>query len=131
MPLCKLLQAFGLSATKSLYLHFFDTKENVDYVGPIPDISYYGADVMSDAERSEFLEWYERKRMKIFNNRRVFEKYCQADVTVLQQACQVSRREYIQIGQVEVFLKSMTIASAWNKELRRLFLNLDTIGLVP
>jgi hypothetical protein len=65
MPLRKLLQAFGLSATKSWYPHFFNTKENMDYVGPIPDISYYGADAMSDAERNEFLEWYETQNGNI------------------------------------------------------------------
>jgi hypothetical protein len=36
MPLRKLPQAFSLSATKSWYPHFFNTKENMDYVGLIP-----------------------------------------------------------------------------------------------
>jgi hypothetical protein len=39
--------------------------ENMDYVGPIPDISYYDADAMSDAERNEFLEWYETENGNI------------------------------------------------------------------
>jgi hypothetical protein len=42
---------------KVMVPHFFNTKENMDYVGPISDISCYGADAMSDVERSEFLEW--------------------------------------------------------------------------
>jgi hypothetical protein len=50
MALRKLPQAFGLSATKSWYLHFLNTKENMEYVGPIPDISYYGADAMDESE---------------------------------------------------------------------------------
>jgi hypothetical protein len=103
----------------------------MDYVGPIPDISYYGADDMRDAETNEFLEWYETQKTEIFNNRRMLEEYCQADVTVLWQACQVFRREFIQIGQVEVFLQSVTIASACNKVLRSLFLKPNTIGLIP
>jgi hypothetical protein len=73
----------------------------MDYVGPIPDISYYGADAMSDAERNEFLEWYETQKTEIFNNRRVLEEYCQADVTVLRQACQVFRREFIHTGKLK------------------------------
>jgi hypothetical protein len=127
----KLPQAFSLSASKSWHLHFFNTKENMDYVGTLSDISYYGADAMSDADRSEFLEWYKTQKTEIFNNRRVLEEYCQADVTVLRQACQVSRREFMQIGQVVVFLESMTIASACNKVLRRLFLKPDTLSLIP
>src|SRR5215468_416837 len=35
------------------------------------------------------------------------------------------------IGNIEVFLESITIASACNKVLRRLFLKPDTIGLIP
>ena len=38
----KLPEAFGLRASKSWYLHYFNMKENLDYVGPIPDVSYYG-----------------------------------------------------------------------------------------
>jgi hypothetical protein len=74
MVLRKLPQAFGLSVTKSWYPHFFNTKENMDYVGPIPDISYYGADAMSESERRDFLEWYETQSLEIFNNRRVLEE---------------------------------------------------------
>jgi len=51
----KLPEAFGLTASKSWYPHFFNTEENLDYVGPIPDVSYYGMNEMSEAERREFL----------------------------------------------------------------------------
>jgi hypothetical protein len=60
-----------------------------------------------------------RDRKLKYSITRVLEEYCKADVTVLRQACQVFRREFIQIGQVEGFLESMTIASACNKVLRR------------
>jgi enamine deaminase RidA (YjgF/YER057c/UK114 family) len=76
---------------------------------------------MSESETSEFLEWYEMQKLQIFNHRRVLEEYCQAVVTVLRQACQVFRLEFMQIGQVEVFLDSVTNASTCNKVLRRLF----------
>jgi len=36
MALRKLPEAFGLTATKSWYPHFFNTRANRDYVGPIP-----------------------------------------------------------------------------------------------
>jgi len=42
----------------------------------------------------------------------------------------VFRREFIQIGNIEVFLEDITIASACNKELRKQFLKPDTIGLI-
>jgi hypothetical protein len=40
-------------------------------------------------------------------------------------------REFLQIGNIEVFLVSLTIASACNKVLQRWFLKPDTIGLIP
>ena len=38
-PLRKLPEAFGLTASKSWYPHYFNTEENLHYVGPIPDVS--------------------------------------------------------------------------------------------
>jgi len=42
----KLPEAFGLSVTKSWYPHFFNNQANLNYVGPIPDMSLFGADEM-------------------------------------------------------------------------------------
>ena len=53
----KLPEAFGLSASKSWYPHYYNTVENLYYVGPIPDISYYGANEMREEEWREFLVW--------------------------------------------------------------------------
>jgi len=79
----KLPEAFGLTAQKSWYPHLFNTATNMNYVGPTPDVSYYDIDHMHEAERKEFLVWYEAVAKKeVFDNRRVLESYCQADVTV-------------------------------------------------
>jgi hypothetical protein len=87
-PLRKLPEAFGLSSSKSWYPHYFNTEENLDYVGDMPDVSYYGADEMGDSERKDFIAWYEGQKSSsaIFLNRRVLEQYCQDDVTVLREA---------------------------------------------
>jgi len=115
MPLRKVPEAFGLDTTKSWYPHYFYKKTNLDYVGPIPDVSYFGVDVVSVFERMEFMTWYDDQKNKVFDNILVLEKYCRHDVTVLRQACQIFRREFIEIGNIEVFLECFTIASACNK----------------
>ena len=46
MRLRKLPEAFGLSVTKSWYPHFFNIKANLNYVGPISDMSQFGEDEM-------------------------------------------------------------------------------------
>jgi hypothetical protein len=58
-PLRKLSGAFGLTASKSWYPHYFNSMEYLDYVGQIPDLSYYGVIEMNVGERTKFLDWYE------------------------------------------------------------------------
>ena len=69
----KLPEAFGLSASKSWYPHYFNTLENLNYVGPIPDMAYYGVDEMREDERKEFVVWYASRRYETFDNRNVLE----------------------------------------------------------
>jgi hypothetical protein len=77
------------------------------------------------------LAWYDDQKDKVFDNRRVLEQYCQDDVTVLRQASQIFRRDFIEIGNIEVFLEGLTIASACNKVLRKKFLKPETLGVIP
>jgi hypothetical protein len=77
------------------------------------------------------MAWYNEQKLKVFDSRHVLEQYCQDDVTVLRQACRVFRREFLEIGNIEVFLEALTIASACNKVLRKKFLKPETIGLIP
>jgi hypothetical protein len=72
-------------------------------MGTIPDITYYGASEMSESERSYFISWYEGQKPAVFDNTRVLESYSQDDATVLRQACQMFRREFLQIGNIELF----------------------------
>jgi hypothetical protein len=53
-PLRKLSCSFGLTDSKSWYPHYFNSMENLNYGGQIPDISYYGEKEMSIGERTEF-----------------------------------------------------------------------------
>ena len=132
MPLRKLPEAFDLTAQKSWYPHLFNTTENMSYVGPAPDVSYYDIDHMNESERREFLSWYKTvAKTEEFDKRRVLESYSQTDVTVLRKACRTFCKHFLQIGNVEVFLESMTIASACNKLFRKKILQPDTIGLIP
>jgi hypothetical protein len=130
-PLRKLSGAFGLTASKSWYPIYFNTMANLDYVGQIQDIEYYGVNEIGMSERSEFLAWYEEQKSVVFNNRQTLESYSQDDVTVLRQACQVFRNEFMGIANIDVFQEAVTIASACNKVLCKLFLKPDTIGLIP
>jgi len=127
----KLPETFGLSASKSWYPNYFNTRVNLNYVRHIPDMPYYAVDEMRDDERKEFLVWYESQRSETFDNRNVLESYSQDDVTILWQSCRVFRQELMHTGHIDVFVESITIASACNNVLRKRFLKPDTIGLFP
>ena len=88
---------------------------------------------MGEEERRYFLAWYKSHKSKdpIFDNTRVLEPYCQDDVTVLRQPCRVFKGELKQIGTLELFLDSITNASACNNLLHKRFLQLQTIRLIP
>jgi hypothetical protein len=92
-------------------------------------IEYFEGDEMGDSERRE-LSWYAEQKDEVFDNRHALEKYCQ-DVTVLRKECQIFRRHFMEIGNIDVFLQAVTIASECNKVLRKRFLKPETIGLIP
>jgi hypothetical protein len=68
---------------------------------------------------------------EVFDKRRVLEQYCQEYVTVLGEACQIFRRDFMEIGNIDVFLEAVAIASSCNKVLLKRFLKSETIGLIP
>jgi hypothetical protein len=89
--------------------------------GQIPDIEYYSVNEMGVSERTEFLAWYEEEKSVVFNNRQTLESYYQDEVTVLRQARPVFRNEFMGIANIDVFQESVTIPSACNKVLMKLF----------
>ena len=72
------------------YPHYFNTRSNLDYIGPIAGIEQYGVDQISESERKEFMEWYDTQKDMVFNNRHELKQYCQDDVTVLSGVPDIS-----------------------------------------
>ena len=59
MNLAKIPHAFRLQELyKGYFPHLFNTKANQNYVGPYPELKYYGYDFMSTGEREKFAEWH-------------------------------------------------------------------------
>ena len=71
-----------------------------------------------------------RKRQSLWQqtcSRGVLPRWCNCAT----RACTIFRREFIEIGNIEVFFEAFTTASACNKVLRKKFLTPYTIGLTP
>jgi hypothetical protein len=58
-------------------------------------------------------------RIEVFDNWRVMEFSCQEDVPLIREACRTFGRHFFQIGNVEVFLEYLTVASACKKVFRK------------
>jgi hypothetical protein len=81
-----------------------------------------------EGESRNFMSWYDKQKVSVFDNRHVLEQYFQDDVTVL---CQIFRRDFMKIGNIEDFVEAVIIASACNRVLRKKFLKPKTVGLIP
>jgi hypothetical protein len=87
MHLRKLSETFGVTTEKSQYAHLFNTTESTKYVGPAPDVSYYGLGQMRDSEMAGFLLWIDTvAKIEAFDNRLLLERYCKEDITLLREA---------------------------------------------
>jgi len=133
LPMClkSMNKSFDLTCLKGYYPHFFNTVNNLKYVGPYPEPKFYGADYMSGDERAQFLEWYEKQKDKIFFNKKVLLAYCMDDVNVLRLACCAFRILLLKLVKMDPFGEAITISSICNKVFRTMFLKPDTVGLIP
>ena len=104
MSLAKMAQAFHLPESKGHFPHFFNTVENAGYVGPIPDREYFGVESMSVEGRKEFDRWYDEFEAsgKVYDLETELSKYCRADVTLLEEACDIYARNMVELTSKEV-----------------------------
>jgi hypothetical protein len=90
--LADLPSGFGLNESKfkkGYWPHYFNTKDNKDYVGVYPPAEYNGYNSMSPKDRQLFLDWHSEQITsgKIFDFKNDLIEYCISDVNILRQAC--------------------------------------------
>jgi len=64
MSLKSMPKSFDLTCKNGYYPHFFNTADNLDYVGSHSEPKFYGADFMFWDERTQFSAWYEGLKTK-------------------------------------------------------------------
>ena len=134
MPLKALPKTFGLTELKKSYFpHFFNWKENQNYVGPPPPVGNYDPDGMTAKQRQEFLRWYEEltNAEYVFDFETEIEQYCPSDVDILRRCCLQFKQLMEEVCNLDPFKYCVTIASACNHVFRQEFLEEDTISLIP
>ena len=106
MPLAKFTETFGLDESKyskgdftaKVIFHLkFNTIENQNYVGSMPDISYYSSDTKSEKARLKLITWHEDlvKANYVFDFQQEMYRYCSQDVTILRLCCVQFRNSFL------------------------------------
>jgi hypothetical protein len=134
MPLAKFPSAFGFTEEKKgWYPHYFNTVENLNYKGLIPDKSYFALNNMSKKELEDFDEWHMNFNNGnfVYDNRKELEEYCALDVHILKRGCLKFMEDFLKFTNVNPFLESFTLSQAVMKAYRKNFLKANTIGIVP
>lgn len=148
MKLSKLPKAFGFPGCKGYFPHFFNTWANQNYEGPMPPPDSYGVEYMMPDEKENFLKWYDENREKVFHFQTELKSYCQADVMILRQACNLFRDAVVEMTRKVKVLKpntpemtesieyidpfqNITLASMCMSIYKYMFLRPKSIALVP
>ena len=132
MALSKIPAAFGLvQLKKGDFPHYFNVKDNWNYVGPIPDFEFYGANSKSVSEKEKLHKWWTemRETQYIFDFQKEIREYCESDVDILEKGCLKFRSLFMETD-TDPLRESTTIASACNLLFRKKYLKPDTIGII-
>ena len=125
---------FGLAELrKGFFPHLFNTLEHQEYVGPMPEESFYDPDGMTAKKKGEFQRWHAQKVAEeyVFNLRHEMKEYCISDVKLLKAGCMKFQSEFESHADFRPMEKCVTIASACNRFWRKKLLPKNTIAVEP
>jgi len=89
-PLSIFPEMFGLKELKKGYFPYtFNTLENKNYIGKIPDIKYFAPDEMMSDKRKDFTDWYNKQNSVIYDFKKELHEYCVSDVDILKKSMEI------------------------------------------
>ena len=119
MPLSNFTDTFGLTELKKGWFpHLFNTTDNENYVGPIPDKKYFVPESMSEKNSKEFESWYDQQVRvgERYDFAKELLEYCKSDVRLLKEGCLTFKRLFEKMTDFDPF-EQITIASACMRDL--------------
>lgn len=135
MPLSSFSSTFGITELKKEYFpHAFNTPNNQEYVGRIPDIEFYDPEGMKDSKaKATFEAWHAAQVLRgiDFHFQHEMEEYCKSDVALFQAGCEAFCSQFSGIAGFNPFAFCVTIAAAWNEYWRRKHLLPNCIAVEP
>jgi hypothetical protein len=112
-PVSAFTKTFGLNELKKGYFpHYLNTNENQNYVGPFPNVKYYGVDTVENTARKQFLKCHANKVKEnyAFDFQKEFVEYCDSDVDILRRGCLELRKQFLEIADIDPF---QYITNSW------------------
>ena len=118
---------------KCFFPHVFNTPDNQQYVGRIPDLKFYHPDGMMAKKKEELTHWhaYQVRHNVSFNFYQEMIDYCKSDVALLKAGCEAFQQEFERQAGFNPMAKCITIASACNLYWRKHHLTPNTIVVEP
>ena len=128
---------FGLQCVKGHFPHKFNTFENQDYVGNLPDREFFGVEFMKEKDFADFDKWWVQRDGEIrsgttppWNLQEELLLYCRDDVKILREAWLKFEERLFLITHIMPAVNDVSIASYTNIVFRSMIPR-DTIGIVP
>lgn len=87
MPLDEFTKTFNLQELKKGWFpHKFNTPENLEYEGMIPDLDYYEHQHMKTSKKEALRKWHAEQVLKddVWNVRNEMLEYCKSDVNLMK-----------------------------------------------
>ena len=134
MQLASFASTFNLKELKKgFFPHLFNTPDNQNYVGRIPDLEFYDPDGMKAEKKEELHQWHsdQVKRNVVFDFKQELIAYCKSDVQLLKQGSEAFQHEFQSQAGFNPMHKCVTIASACNLYWRKKHLTPNTIAVEP
>jgi hypothetical protein len=130
-PLRDFPEVFGITEdVKGYFPHHFNTPENQNYIGPIPDKHFYGPENMNPKVNKALNEWYDKQgdigSEAFFNFKEEMIKYCRSDVEVLARGVLRFRQIFYSKFDVDPF-RYITISSLCMNIYKAKFMPKNTI----
>jgi hypothetical protein len=113
MPLKAFPKTFGQKELKKGYFpHWFNTKENWNYVGQMPPAEMFRYNSFKEKDRNDFMKWYASKVKEnyVWDQKKEMREYCISDVDILRKCCIQFRQLYMEVAEIDPF-QYLTIAS--------------------
>ena len=133
MSLKKFSKTFGLGldGDKSEFPHGFNTPDNWNYKGNIPDLKFYYPENRTNEEREDLIKWHQSQKYAYFDFQKEIVKYCAQDVLILMRSVMIYRDNWIKATGLDCFTRSITLPMATMETFKANYLKPNQIAIIP